>query len=132
MPRILTDHDEIRQWAEARTGSPMAMDVPDGTNSRTLLEITFGQHALNADGNEGPDRPWGGYELVGWDDWFAELEGQGLAIRVQDDKPGVLDKNFEFVARSEAERLTTDAARQPAVGSVENPNAQTEFGGRGR
>ncbi len=131
MPRILTDRDDIRQWAEARTGNPMAMDVPDGTQTRTLLEITFGQHALNADNNEGPDRVTGGYALVSWDDWFTEFENQGLAIRVQDDAPGVLDKSFEFVAR-DGEGQTTDAARQPAVGSIENPSAQTEFGGRGR
>jgi hypothetical protein len=131
MPRILTDRDEIRQWAEARTGNPMSMDVPDGTDSRTLLQITFGQHALNAENNEGPDRPTGGYDLVAWDDWFTELEGQGLAIRVQDDAPGVLDKAFEFVSRDGAGE-TTDAARKPPVGSIEDPNAQTEFRGRGR
>ena len=39
MPRTLTDHDDIRQWAGARTGSPMSMDVPDGTGSRTLATI---------------------------------------------------------------------------------------------
>src|SRR3954471_14122106 len=109
MTRLLTDHDEIRQWAEARTGSPMTMDVPDGTQSRTLLQITFGQHALNAENNEGPDRVTGGWDLVAWDDWFAAFEEQGLAIQVQDDQPGVLDKNFEFMARNEADRLTTDA-----------------------
>jgi len=131
MPRILTDHDEIRQWAEARTGSPMAMDVPDGTQSRTLLEITFGQHALNAENNEGPDRPVSGYELVSWDDWFAEFDGQGLAIRVQEEQPGVLDRGFEFMTR-DGQGETSPAAQKPPVGSVEDPNAQTEFGGRGR
>jgi hypothetical protein len=131
MPRILTDHDEIRQWAEARAGNPMTMDVPDGTQRRTLLEITFGQHALNAENNEGPDRPVAGYELVSWDDWFAEFDSQGLAIRVQDDAPGVLDRSFEFMSRA-GHGETTDAARKPAVGSVEDPNAGTEFGGRGR
>lgn len=122
MSRILTDHPEIRQWAEARNGSPMLMDVPSGTGSRTLLQLTFGQHALNAQ-NEGPDRAVGGYQLVTWDDWLAELERQQLALKVNDEQPGRLDNEFEFVSR-DADATTTDAARQPPVAAVEDPEAQ--------
>lgn len=115
MSKVLTKHTEIRQWAEARAGNPMSMDVPDGTgDSRTLLQITFGQHALNADSNEGPDRPTGGYDLVGWDEWLKELERQGLAIKVRDEEPGMLDNDFEFVARDGKGR-TTEAAKKPAA-----------------
>jgi hypothetical protein len=123
MPRILTDRAEIRQWAGARNGSPMLMDVPSGTGSRTLLQLTFGQHALNAQNNEGPDRVGGGYQLVTWDDWLAELERQQLALKVNDDQPGRLDNDFEFVSRK-ADATTTDAARQPPVAAVEDPEAQ--------
>jgi hypothetical protein len=98
MAKVLTKHDEIREWAEARAGFPMLEDVPDGTEVRSLLEITFGQHALNADSNEGPDRP-GGFQLVSWDDWFAEFDRQQLALRVPDEGPGRLDNDFEFVGR---------------------------------
>jgi hypothetical protein len=102
MSKILVEHDEIRQWVAARGGNPLTMDVPDGTRSRTLLELTFGQHALNADGNEGPDRATGGYELVDWNDWFAEFDKQGLAIKVRDEEPGSMDDQFEFISREEA------------------------------
>jgi hypothetical protein len=102
MTKTLVAHDEIRQWSAARGGNPLSMDVPDGTRSRTLLEITFGQHALNADSNEGPDRATAGYELVGWDEWFAEFDRQALAIKVRDEEPGQLDNDFEFVPRAEA------------------------------
>lgn len=112
MPKILTSADDIRLWAEARAGAPMSMDVPDGTNSRTLLTITFGQHALNADENEGPDHI-SGYELVAWDDWIAELDKQGLAIKVRDETPGALDNDFEFVSR-DGKGQTTSAAQKPA------------------
>jgi hypothetical protein len=116
MARVLVDHVEIRQWAEARAGNPMMMDaVPDGTHmGNPLLQITFGQHALNADHNEGPDPATGGQNLVGWDEWLAELDRQGLAIKVRDDQPGRLDNDFEFVSR-DGEGETTDAARKPAV-----------------
>lgn len=119
MSRILTSHDEIRQWAEARAGSPMLAEMPDGTHTRTLLQITFGQHALNADENEGPDRPQG-YELVSWDEWMEAFDTQNLALRVRDDQPGVLDNDFEFVARNGG-GATTDAAEKPAAIVTEPP-----------
>ena len=98
MSKTLTSHPEIRQWAEARGGNPLLLDTPDGTGSRTLLQLTFGQHALNTDGNEGPDR-LGGFQLVSWDDWFAALEASGLALRVSDDLAGGDEAEFEFVPR---------------------------------
>ena len=98
MSKILTDREDIREWAIARGGNPMLMETPDGTGSRTLLQLTFGQHAINADGNEGPDRI-GGYELVSWDDWFAALDANKLALRVSDDPSGGNEAEFEFVQR---------------------------------
>jgi hypothetical protein len=76
----------------------MLMDVPEGTGSRTLLQLTFGQHALNADNNEGPDRLTG-FELASWDDWMAALDAQNLALRVPDDLAPDKENDFEFVSR---------------------------------
>ena len=92
----------------------MLLDV-GATNP--VLQITFGQHALNADGNEGPDRPTGGYQLVDWDEWFAAFDAEQLGLKVNDEVPGALDNDFEFVAADDA-AATTDAARQPAPDSV--------------
>ncbi|KFC68641.1 hypothetical protein FF80_01594 [Devosia sp. LC5] len=99
MAKILTSRDDIRQWVEARGGNPMLMETPDGTGSRTLLQLTFGQHAINTDGNEGPDRV-GGFQLVSWDDWFAALEAANLALRVSDDLAGGNEAEFEFIERA--------------------------------
>lgn len=98
MSKILTSRDDIRQWTSARAGNPMLMEVPDGSSSRTLLQLTFGQDALNSDGNEGPDRV-GGFELVDWDEWFTALEANKLALRVSDDPAGGNEAEFEFVPR---------------------------------
>lgn len=98
MSKILKSREEIRQWAEARAGSPMLAETPDGTGTRTLLQLTFGQQALNAEENEGPDRP-GGFELASWDDWFTALEAEGLTIRVSDDPSGGPEAEFDFVPR---------------------------------
>ena len=96
MAKTLITRDDIRQWAEARGGNPMLMDTPEGTGTRTLLQLTFGQDAINTDGNEGPDRI-GGFQLVSWDDWFAALDESKLALRVSDDESGGNEAEFEFV-----------------------------------
>lgn len=98
MSRVLTKAEDIRQWVEARGGYPILLEMPDGTGSRTLLQLTFGQHLLNADENEGPDRP-SGYELVSWADWMAELEAQGLALKVSDDPSGGNEQEYQLVSR---------------------------------
>lgn len=120
MSQILTDREAIRQWTEARSGYPMLMDIPDGSNMRTVLQLTFGQHALNADGNEGPDRI-GGFRLVSWEEWFTALEGGGLALRISDDPSGGNEVEFEFVTR-DGEGETTGAARKPASIVTDGPN----------
>ncbi|SFV37630.1 hypothetical protein SAMN05216456_3021 [Devosia crocina] len=98
MPKVLTDRQEIREWAEARGGNPVLMETPEGTGTRTVLQLTFGQYELNADGNEGPDRI-DGFQLVSWDEWFAALDEAGLAIDVSDDPAGGNEAEFTFVPR---------------------------------
>jgi hypothetical protein len=97
MPQILTKHDEIRQWAIARAGNPAIEDRAGGIGGPPILRIVFDQYALNAGENQYGDRP-GGLDLVDWEEWFTELEAQKLALMVEDEKPGVLDTYFEFVA----------------------------------
>jgi hypothetical protein len=101
----------------------MLMEVPSGTgDENVLLTLSFGQHALDADGGEGADRPTPGYRLVGWDEWLAALEGKHLALKVRDRTPGVLDNDFEFVD-AEGERELNDAAEKPPAIVTEPPGA---------
>ncbi|WP_193337745.1 hypothetical protein [Devosia beringensis] len=98
MAKILTDREEIREWAAARGGNPMLMETPEGTGTRTLLQLTFGQYEINTDGNQGPDRI-GGFDLVSWDEWFDALDANNLALRVSDDPSGGSEAEFEFVEK---------------------------------
>jgi hypothetical protein len=59
--------------------------------------------------------------LCGWEEWYEELEKKGLAIKVNDDEPGSISKNFKFVSRYVGGNLTTDAARQPANITIKLP-----------
>lgn len=98
MTRLLTKHQDIRRWAEARSGSPALSEVPHGTHSHTVLRLVFDQRLMNSGENDNADRP-NALELVGWDDWLAEFDKQKLALKVDDEAPGLLDSDHEFVAR---------------------------------
>jgi hypothetical protein len=98
MSQILTDREAIRQWAIARGGNPVLMDVPEGSKTRTVLQLSFGQESLNSDNNQGPDRI-GGFQLVSWEEWFTALENGKLALMVSDDPAGGNEAEFQFVER---------------------------------
>lgn len=98
MPRILTSRDDIRQWVAARGGNPVLMDIPDGSRSRTVLQLAFGQAAVSALGKDGAD-PLGGFQLVSWEEWFTALEAGALALKVSDDPSGGNEAEYEFVER---------------------------------
>lgn len=99
MSRTLTDREEIRQWVIARGGNPVLRDIPDGSKTRTVLQLAFGQEVLNSDNNEGPDRI-GGFQLVSWEEWFTALDQGHLALKVSDDPSGGNEAEYEFVERA--------------------------------
>ncbi len=98
MPKTLTQHDEIRQWAIARAGNPAIEDRPTGLGGAPVLRIVFDQYALNSGESQYTDRP-GGFDLVDWSEWFEEFDAQGLGLLVEEERPGVLDDYYEFVPR---------------------------------
>lgn len=98
MSQVLTDRHAIREWVIARGGNPVLMDIPDGSKTRTVLQLSFGQEILNADANQGPDR-LGGFQLVSWEEWFTALENGRLALLVSDDPSGGNEAEYSFVER---------------------------------
>lgn len=113
MAKILTGREEIRQWAEARGGSPIMADIPEpGGKTQSLLGLTFGQHMLNADANEGPDRADSHFDLVDWEAWYAALLAQDLVLVVEDDPGAGRSVDYRFMSRGEAEE-GGDARQSP-------------------
>ena len=64
----LTDHEEIRQWAEERGGTPACVRGTGGQGDIGMLRLDFpgysGEHSL---------------EPIAWDDWFEKFDERGLA-----------------------------------------------------
>ncbi len=98
--RMLTDHDEIRDWAAARNGTPVIREAaPSVGASNAVIEIAFGQ-AIYQD-QDMPERPptMGGLEMGDWDAWFEIFDKNELALIVHEDVPGVREGFHEIVRR---------------------------------
>lgn len=97
--RTLTDRDDIREWAAARSGKPAITWIPTGGTGgdRPVLQLVFGQRSINAADNEGPDRDQ--RDLVEWDEWFRIFEEQGLALVVAEEQPGRLDEFHQIIRK---------------------------------
>jgi ferritin-like metal-binding protein YciE len=81
--RVLTDHDEIREWAEERDANPACVK---GTGKRGGL----GMLRLDFPGFTGEDT----LQPVDWDDWFEEFDRDKLALLVQDTTASGETSNF--------------------------------------
>ena len=86
-----TDHDEIRRWAEERDGKPASVKGTGGGADRGILRI---------DGGAGDES----FEHIGWDEWFAKFDEQGLAAILQERKSDGEPSTFvKLVSRDNAD-----------------------------
>ncbi len=68
MTKSTTDHDTIRNWAEARGGRPARVT---GTGDGGILRLDFGE-------------PEAALEPMEWDEFFAVFDDRGLEFVYQD------------------------------------------------
>lgn len=72
--KMTSDHDEIRQWAEERGGTPARVVGTGHTEDPGLLRIDF-------PGYSGESR----LEPISWDEFFDKFEESNLAFVYQDE-----------------------------------------------
>lgn len=91
----LTRHRDIQDWVCDRKGIPAIVRIRDRFGAqRSKLAIRFAEQAAAAAAaaRESLDD---GLSPVAWSAWLAELDRQGLALKVGQ------QRQFEFVARRE-------------------------------
>lgn len=109
--RVLTDHDEIRNWAEERDAQPSCVR---GTGS----EEDVGMIRLDFPGYSGESS----LEPIEWDEWFQKFDENNLALLVEDETAGGEQGNFnkiigrETAAASESGRKTSRRAARAERG----------------
>ena len=91
--RVLTDHDQIREWAEDRDAAPSCVKGTMQREGSCLLRLDF-------PGYTGQDT----LEEIGWDQWFKVFDNRGLALIVQDRTASGQTSNFnKLVSRESAQ-----------------------------
>jgi len=99
----ITDHDEIRQWAEDRGAKPTCVR---GTGKKGDI----GMIRLDFPGYSGADS----LEEIEWDEWFEKFDENGLALLVQEQTASGEQSNFnKLVSRegAQSKRPKAQAAR---------------------
>jgi len=91
---VLTDHDEIRRWAEERDAKPAAVRRTEGHDDVGIIRFDF-------PGYSGGDS----LEEIEWDEWFDKFDEKNLALVVQDTTTRGQTSNFnKLVSRDTVER----------------------------
>jgi len=104
--RPLTDHDEIRQWAEDRGARPSRV-------SGTGVAEDVGMIRLDFPGYSGGES----LEEISWDEWFDNFDDRNLALMVQDETASGEISNFnKLVSRHTAEETAEESAEESETG----------------
>jgi hypothetical protein len=115
MATALTDHDRIREWAEAHGAVPASVRGTGKKGDPGILRLDLPGGA----GNES-------LQPVSWDDWFRKFESQGLALLVDEHSSvstfnKLVNRNDVNVDVNPAPPSRGAAARES---SMANPNRQ--------
>ena len=90
--RTTTDHDEIREWVQARQGFPAAVR---GTGNDDAMNFDPGELRIDVSNGAGED----GLIPLSWDDWFDKFDREQLAFVYQEGKTSGDDATYyELVA----------------------------------
>jgi|SRR3954470_19885247 hypothetical protein len=113
--RVLTDHDEIRSWAEERGARP-------STVQRTHTDDNVGIIRLDFPGYSGEDS----LEEIEWDEWFDKFDDNNLALLVQDETAGGQKSNFnKIVNRDTVESSRSSRGRGKKSTSTRSASSKT-------
>lgn len=106
LARTLTDHDEIRRWAEERGGKPTAVKGTSyGKDDVGMIRIDFPGYS-----GEGKLEP------IEWDRWFEKFDESNLALTVQDKTAS------GEIATREMVRVTKKQRREAALADDVTPD----------
>ena len=102
----LTDHEEIRQWAEDRGARPACVRGTGGGEDVGMIRLDFpgysGEQSL---------------EPIEWDEWFQKFDDSGLALLVQETTARGQKSNFnKLVSRETAESGSRGRSSRSASG----------------
>lgn len=88
--KMLTDHDEIRRWAEERSATPSAVRSTASDDDPGILRLDFPDYSGE-----------GSLYAISWDEWFQKFDERGLALLVQERTAEGVKSNFNKIVKRE-------------------------------
>jgi hypothetical protein len=111
--RVLTDHDEIRQWAEQRDAQPACVQGTGGRGDVGMIRLDFPGYS-----GEGSLNP------ISWDDWLSKFDESNLALLVQDETADGETSNFNKLVNRDNAKSSSRGRRKNSASSS-RPQART-------
>jgi hypothetical protein len=98
--RVLADHDEIRQWAEARRAQPARVVRTGDDDDPGIIRLDFPGYTGE-----------GSLEPISWDEWFRKFDESDLALIVQDTTADGQRSNFNKLVHRDTVEQELDTRR---------------------
>lgn len=92
LSKTTQDHDEIRQWAEARGGKPADVASTEKNGQTGIIRIEF-PGAVNANDSA--------LKEISWDEFFEKFDASGLALVYQEQTAEGATSNFNKLIHPE-------------------------------
>jgi hypothetical protein len=98
--RVLTEHHEIRGWAEQRGARPSTVRKTYSDDNKGIIRLDF-------PGYSGAES----LKEISWDEWFEDFDSRNLALVVQDETADGNTSNFnKLVSREGLEGASEDTS----------------------
>jgi hypothetical protein len=118
--RPLTDHNEIRRWAEDRGAHPACVRGTGDSGDTGMIRLDFPGYSGQ-----------GKLEEISWDDWFDKFDESGLALLVQDKTARGQRSNFNKLVSRETAGLSAAGGSKSSRSQKSSGRSSGEDGGRG-
>lgn len=102
---VLTDHDEIRQWAEERGARPACVRGTGAGEDVGIIRLEFAGFG---------DEP--SLEEIDWNEWFQKFDESGLVLLVQGETAQGETSNFNKLVKRETAKDKKSARRSTRRG----------------
>jgi hypothetical protein len=91
---MLTDHEEIQEWAEDRGAVPSCVRGTGGSDDVGMIRLDFPNY-----GNDEQS-----LQPIEWDEWFEKFDENGLGLLVQEKTAAGEKSNFNKLVKRTAEK----------------------------
>jgi hypothetical protein len=110
----ITDHDEIRRWAEERGAQPACVRNTGSRNGVVILRLELPSSSSKQ-----------ALEMIEWNEWFEKFEEQGLALIHQETLANGKKSNFSKLVSRETANARDSRSRSAHSGKASTSKSKS-------